>query len=151
DVGDREMVRHEIAVAQQVRLHYAERAVPIFSPVLERMTLQFAAALDQREPEISGADIGLKTMLFEEHPLQGFGARDAVLRRQGRTARDIPENGVRLGEMTVGSYFKQRHLSVGILAQKFRRAALALENVDFDQFVRNAKPGQRKADLVAVA
>ena len=53
--------------------------------------------------------------------------------------------------MTIGSDFKQRHLSVRVLAKKFGRAAFTFENVDFDQFVRNAKPGQREADLVAVA
>ena len=43
DVGDREVVRDEIAVAHEVCFHHAERAIAIFRPVLERVALQFAA------------------------------------------------------------------------------------------------------------
>ena len=53
--------------------------------------------------------------------------------------------------MAVGRDFQQRHLAVRILGEEFRRAAFALQNVDLDQLVRNAEPGQRQADLVAIA
>src|SRR6186997_975247 len=82
DVGDREMICDEKAMPCQVRLHHAERAITVFHPVLERMALQFAAALDQSEPEIGRADIRLEAVLLEKHPLQRFRTPDAVFRRQ---------------------------------------------------------------------
>ena len=135
----------------QVRLHHAERAITVFHPVLERMALQLAAAFDQREPEIGGADIRLEAVLLEEHPLQRLGARDAVFRRQRRSAGDVPEDGVGLGEMAIRRDLQQRHLAVRIFREEFGRAAFAFEDVDLDELVRNPEPRQRKADLVAVA
>ena len=84
----------EKGIAGEVGLHHAERAIAVFHPVLERVALQVASALDQRQPEIGGADIGLQAVLLEEHPLQRFGASDAVFRRKRRAARDVPENGI---------------------------------------------------------
>ena len=80
-----------------------------------------------------------------------FGAFDAVFRRQRRAAGDVPENGVRFGEIAVGRDFQQRNLAARILGEEFRRAAGALQDVDFHELERNAEPGQRQADLVAVA
>ena len=51
-------------------LHHAERVIALLHPVFERVLLQFAPALDQREPEIRRAEIGLEAVLLEEHPLQ---------------------------------------------------------------------------------
>src|SRR5665811_898675 len=42
-------------------------------------------------------------------------------------------------------------MAVRILGKEFRRAAGALQDVHFHQLERNAEPGQRQADLVAVA
>src|SRR5262249_11284193 len=70
DVSDGVAVLHEIATVPEVMLHHGERAVALLHPVLERVLLQLAAALDQREPEIGGAEIGLDAVLLEEHPLQ---------------------------------------------------------------------------------
>jgi hypothetical protein len=42
-------------------------------------------------------------------------------------------------------------MAVRILGEEFRRAAGALQDVDFDQLERNPEPGQRQADLVTVA
>ena len=67
-----------------------------------------------------------------------------------RAAGDVPENGVRFGEVTVGRDFQQRHMAVWIFVEEFRRAAVALQDIDFHQFERNAEPGQRQADLVTV-
>ena len=58
-------------------VHHAQRAVALFGPVLDRVKLQFPAALHEREPEPCGAKIWFERMLFEEHPLQRLGAIDA--------------------------------------------------------------------------
>ena len=63
------------------------------------MGLQVAAALDQRQPEIGGADIRLQRVLFEEHPLQRLGALDPRFRRERRAAADVPEDRVGFGEV----------------------------------------------------
>ena len=94
DVGDGEVIGGEKPVAGEVHLHDAERAIAVFHPVLERVLLQFAPALDQRQPEIGGADIGLQAVLLEEHPLHRLGPLNTVLRRQRGPAGDVPENGV---------------------------------------------------------
>src|SRR5580693_660748 len=151
DVSDGVMTGGEVVVGGKMFLHHAERAMAFFHPVLEGVLLQVAAALDQREPEIGRADIGLETVLLEEHPLHRLGAVDAVLRRQRRAAGDVPEDGVRFGEIAARRDFEQRHLAVRILGQKFRRVALALEDVDLDQPVGHAQLRQGKASLVAVA
>ncbi len=145
------MIRDEKAVPCQVCLHHAECAITVFHPVLERMALQLTAALDQREPEIGRADVWLETVLLEEHPLQRLRPRDAVFRRKRRSAGNVPQNGIGLGEMTIRRDLKQRHLTVWIFREEFGCAALALEDVDLDESVRNPEPRQRKADLVAVA
>src|SRR6202035_6185577 len=46
--------------------------------------------------------------------------------------------------------FQQRHLAVRILGKKFRRVALALENVDLAQPVGHAQLRQGEPRLVAV-
>src|SRR6516164_7525924 len=79
DVGDAVTIAHKIAMVLEMIVHHGERAVTFLHPILERVLLQLAAALDQRQPEIGGADIGLDAVLLEEHPLQRFGAIDAVL------------------------------------------------------------------------
>ena len=151
DIGDAIAIGHEVAMVLEVMLHHGKRAVAFLDPVLERVLLQLAAAFDQREPEIGGADVGLDAVLFEKHPLQRFGAIDPVLGPQRRSARQVPEDGIGFGEIAAGRGFEQRHLAVRILGQKFRRAALTFEDVDLDQAVRNAELGERKAHLVTVA
>jgi hypothetical protein len=113
--------------------------------------LQVAPALDQCEPEIGRTDIRLQAVLLEEHPLHGLGPLDAVLRRQRRAAGEVPDDGVRFGEIAVRCDFQERDLPARILGEEFRRSAFALQDVHFDQSERNAEPGQRQADLVAVA
>src|SRR5476651_102342 len=53
--------------------------------------------------------------------------------------------------MAVGRDLQKRNASVWILGEEFGRATFALQNVDLDELVRNAEPGQRQADLVAIA
>src|ERR1019366_1961933 len=82
---------------------------------------------------------------------RGLGAVEAVLWRQRGAAGDVPENGVRLGEIAIWRDFEQRDMAVRILGKEFRLAAGALQDVHFHQLERNAEPGQRQADLVAVS
>ena len=56
-----------------------------------------------------------------------------------------------LGQVAPRRDLQQRHVTVGILGEKFRRPAFALQNVDLDQLVRNPQLRKRKPRLVAVA
>ena len=56
-----------------------------------------------------------------------------------------------LGDISAGSDFEQRHLTVRILGQELGRAALAREDVDLDQAIVNAELSQCQPHLVAVA
>jgi hypothetical protein len=113
--------------------------------------LQLAPALDQSEPEIGSPEIWLQAVLLEEHPLQRFGPVDAVLGRQRGAAGDVPEDRIRLGEKAARRDFQQRHLATRIHGEEFGRMAVALENVDLFQPIRNGKLGKDKPHLVAVA
>jgi hypothetical protein len=90
-------------------------------------------------------------VLLEEHPLQRFGAIDPVLRPQRCAAHEVPKDRVRFGEIAAGRGFEQRYLAVRILGEELRRAAVALEDIDFDQSVGDAELGEREAHLVAIA
>ena len=68
DVGDRELVGGEIGPGLEMVFHHLQRRVATLHPVFQRVGLQVTATLDQRQPEIGGADIGLQRVLFEEHP-----------------------------------------------------------------------------------
>ena len=116
--------------------HHRERLIALLHPVLERMLLQLASALDQGEPEPGLAEIGLERMLLEEHPLQCLGAVDAVLRRERGAAGDVPEDRVGFRQISPRCDFQQRHAAAGILRQKIRRPGLALEDIELDQAVR---------------
>src|SRR5690349_4439194 len=106
DVGDRIAIRNDVAMLLEMALHYAERAITFLHPILERVLLQFAPAPHQRQPEISRTDIGLDAVLLEEHPLQRFGAVEAISWPQPRVAGEMPENCIRLGDKAAGSHFK---------------------------------------------
>src|SRR5262245_3508976 len=151
DVGDGVAIFHEIAMVLEVMLHHRKRAVALLHPVLERVLLQLAAALDQREPEVGSAHVGLDAVLLEEHPLQRFGAIESMFGPQPCMASQVPEDCVRFGEITARRGFEQRHLAVRILSQELRRPALALEDIDFDEAVGNVELREREAHLVAVA
>ena len=151
DVGDGIAVGREEAMMLEVILHHGERAVAFLHPILERVLLQLASALHQREPEIGGADIGLDAVLLEEHPLQRFGAIDAIVGPKLRSARHVPEDRIRFGEIAAGRGFEQGHLAVRVLRQEFGRAAFALEDVDLHQAIGQAELSERQAHLVAVA
>ena len=83
EIGDRVAIGRKIAVMLEVLFHHAERSIAFLHPVFERVLLQVAAALDQSQPEIGGADMGLDAVLLEEHPLQRLGAIDSVFGRSG--------------------------------------------------------------------
>src|SRR5208283_3315198 len=77
-------------------------------------------------------------------------AFDAVLGRERCAAGDVPEDGVGFGKESAGRHFQERHLAVRILLQELRRMALALEDIDFDQPIRNAELRQSEPRLVAI-
>ena len=151
DVGDGIAVGGEEAPRRQMLLHHPQRAVAFFHPVFQRVALQIAAALDQRQPEIGGADIGLQAVLLEEHPLQHFGAFGAVVGHQRRVPRDVPEDGVRLGDVIAGRHLQKRNVAARIHLEKFGRAGLALQDVDLDQLMRDVELCEREPHLVAIA
>ena len=150
DVGDRVVAGGEEVVRREMLLHHAEGLIALLHPVLERVHLQFASALDQREPEERRAEIGLEAVLLEEHPLQRGGAVDAVVRRERRAARDVPEDRVRLGEIASGRDLEHRHAPARIHREEIRRARLALQDVDVDDVVGDAELREREPHLVAI-
>jgi len=75
----------------------AERAKPSFHPVLERVLLQLASALDQREPEIGRAN-WVRGYAAENIHCSARARIDAVRGPQRRSADQVPEDRVRLGE-----------------------------------------------------
>ena len=81
---------------------------------------------ESRTPEFLAKNPNGQVPLLEEHPLQRFGAIDAIVGPKLRSARYVPEDRVRFGQITAGRGFEQRHLAVGILRQEFGRAAFAL-------------------------
>ena len=115
DIGDRELAGGKILVGLEVVFHHLQGGVAALHPIFQSMDLQVAAALDQRQPKIGGADIRLKCVLFEEHPLQGLGAFDPRFRCQRRAAGDIPEDGVGFRKIASFGDFQQRHLAAWIL------------------------------------
>src|SRR5262245_21325172 len=135
----------------QVLLHHAERAVAFFHPVLERVLLQLAAALDQGEPEVRRPDVGLDRVLLEEHPLQRLGAVEAVLRPQRRAAGEVPEDRVRFRDIAAGRDLEQRNLTARVLGQELGRVTLALEDIDLFESIWITQVGEREPHLVTIA
>src|SRR6516225_8576736 len=66
DVGDGVAFGGEEAVGREMLLHHPERPVAVLHPFLDRMHLQLASALDEAEPEMRRAEIGLEAVLLEE-------------------------------------------------------------------------------------
>src|ERR1041385_3630123 len=60
DVRDRVMAGGEEVVRGEMLLHHAERLIALLHPVLERVNLQLASALHQREPEECRAEIEIE-------------------------------------------------------------------------------------------
>ena len=97
------------------------------------MHLQLAAALDEPEPEMRGAEIGLEAVLLEEHPLQRLGAVEPIDRREIGAAGEIPQNGAGFRKEPAGRRFEQRHVSARVPHQEIRGAGFTLEDIDLDQ------------------
>ena len=87
------------------------------------------------------------TSLHERPPV---GAVGAVVRHQRRVAGDVPEDGVRFGDVAAGRDLEHRHMAGRIHRQEFRRAGLALEDVHLDELVRDIELRHSQADLVAI-
>src|SRR5271165_1777158 len=75
DVSDRVAPAGEPVVPCQMSVHNAERGIAFGVPLRNEVTplLEFLLGCI-REPETRHRDVGLMTVLLEEHPLQCFGA-----------------------------------------------------------------------------
>ena len=56
-----------------------------------------------------------------------------------------------LGDETALRHFQDRDVAAGIHLEEFRRAGLALEDVDLDQVMGNVELRQRQPHFVAIA
>src|SRR5580704_9603774 len=90
NIRDRITTGGEVAMVFEVPFHDLQRLVALLHPLLDRMHLQLTSALDEGEPEMGGADIGLEAVLLEEHPLQRLRAIDAILRRERGADGEVP-------------------------------------------------------------
>ena len=95
--------------------------------------------------------IGLEAVLLEEHPLQRFGAVDAVLRRQRRAAGDVPEDGVGLGEIRPGATSSSGTWPLGFIARNSGVRVSPLRMSISTRSIGNVELRQREPHLVAIA
>ena len=87
DVGDGVAVGGEEIVLGEMLLHHAERAVALLHPVLQRVLLQLAPALDQRQPEIGGAEVGLEACCSKNIHCSISARSTRIVGQQRRAAR----------------------------------------------------------------
>ncbi len=109
-----------------------------------------------RPPEIehveaADRDIRLVAVLFPEQQLVDLGLRKGVFRQQRAAARQEPDDRVRLRQAAAVIELDRRHLSHRIAAQRLRRPALALADVDRGPAIRQAEMIGRVLDLEAVS
>src|SRR5579871_2955359 len=151
NIRDGIAVCHEESMAFEVLFHHAERAVALLHPVLDGMHLQLAPTLDEYQPEMRSAQVGLEAVLLEEHPLQHVAAIEPVVRYEGRSAGKVPKNGAGFRQVAPRRSFEQRNMSARVLGKELRRARLAFEDVDLDEIVLKGELCECKPHLVAIA
>src|ERR1700738_2224965 len=105
----------------------------------------------KREPEAGHRDIGLVTVLLEEHPLQHFGAAPAVGGQQERILAQVPEDRVRLGESAPILAFEYRNAAIWILREKIWPARSSVMKPVILECDIYAELSRGKPDFVAVA
>ena len=130
-------------------LHDLQRGVPGRHLLLE-LGLVFFRAAEVADDVARHRDIGLVAVLLEEEPLQHLCVKQALGRQEGRSLREIVEDGVGLRETDPILHLEQRNLAVRVLREKGRRPRLLLENVDVHPLVRPLELGEQQFDLVAV-
>src|SRR5215813_10098846 len=121
------------AMVFEVLFHYAQRLISLLHPLLDGMDLKFASTFDEHKPEMGGAYIWLKAVLFKEHPLQHLGAIESVRRHERRALGEIPQDGTGFRQIAAGRSFEQRDVPTRVLGEELWRVSIALENVDLHQ------------------
>src|SRR5213594_307355 len=149
DVGDRVPLAHEEAAARQMLLHDPERGVPGRHLLLEP-GLVFLRAAEVTNDVARHRDVGLVAVLLEEEPLQDLRPKQALGGQEGRSLRQIVEDGIGLREIDPSFDLEDRDLAVRVLGEKGRRPRLLVENVDVHPLVRPLELGEQQLDLVAV-
>jgi hypothetical protein len=88
-------------------------------------------------------------VLLEEHPLEDEREGPSVLREIFRAAREIDGDRVGFGEYEA-IVVEHRCAPVGVDLEKFRSAAFALQDINFDDVAGDAELGEQQADFVGV-
>src|SRR5712664_279149 len=135
DVGDRVPLGYEEPAAGQMLLHDLERGVPGTHLLLE-LGLVFLRAAEVTNDIARHRDIGLVAVLLEEEPLQDLRAKETLGRQEGRSLRQIIEDGIGLRQVNPFLDLEKGNLAVRVLRKKGRRPGLLFENVDVHPLVR---------------
>ena len=148
DVGDAVIADEEI-VLRQVIFHDLECGPAAVALGCEQRCL-FRRVGFVLQPEAGRGDERFVAVLLEEHPLKNVTERFSIFREKFGAFGQISEDGVGFSQdETV--VVQHRRAAVGIDLEKFRRAAFSLQNVDFDDFARDAEVREQQADFVGVA
>ena len=96
DVRDRVTVSNEELTPREVTLHHIECSLASLAPFGEfgRVRLELAG----ERPETDDSDIGLVTLLLEEHPLHDLGSQKGIVGPIRRVLRQEEKDRVRLRE-----------------------------------------------------
>src|ERR1700719_3205119 len=103
------------------------------------------------EPEAGHRDIGLMTVLLEEHPLQHLGAAPTGGGQQKRILAQVPENRVRLRERSSILEFEQRNPAIRILRKKVGLARGSVMKSVILESELHAELSRGEPDFVAIA
>src|SRR5207245_9588240 len=91
------------------------------------------------------------SVLLEEEPLQDLRAKEPLGRQEGRSLRQIVEDGVGLRQINPFLDLKKRNLAVRVLREKGQRPGFLFKNVDVHPLVRPPQLDQQHLDLVTVS
>src|SRR5687767_12014413 len=90
-------------------------------------------------------------VLLEEHPLQHLRTPELRRRYESRAFREVPQDGVRFGQVRAIVELERGDAPVRIALEEFRRACQALVDVDVGPSILHAELREQQADLEAVA
>ena len=121
---------------------------------LSQLCRRRSRAVHEPQPEPQRRHVGFVIILFEEHPAQHVGLREAILRDQVRAMGEIPAGSVALGQKARAggvADLEHRDAPVGVhLGEKLGRPRLALHDVIGAGRQRQAEQRGGEPDLVAV-
>jgi hypothetical protein len=90
-------------------------------------------------------------VLLEEHPLQHLRATQLRRGHEARPFREIPEDGVRLGQVRSVVELERGDPPVRVALEEVRRARLAFVDIDVRPVIFLAELREQQPHLVAVA